>query len=193
VIEFYNKLSELFVFLLYFIMDTLKNDLPEDIKLFFTKLSNYLDNKIYYYGSVQRSDYIHGESDIDIGILTDNEYSTMNKLQHYLNIDVNNFYKVAWKVNNNYVYGYKLQYNDNKKKLRTEFAIFNNKFKDIIIPEHLRTLYVPFYGIIMLHILKFFYYTLKIINRKTFQTLKRYIFEFCWGKEKGHYLVIKPK
>lgn len=181
-----------FVFLLYFKMDKLRNDLPDNVKIFFKKLSNYLDNDLYYYGSIQRLDYIHGESDIDVGILTDNEYSIMNKLQYYLNINKKDFYKVVWKINNNYVYGYKLQYKNKKENIRAEFAIFNNKFRVLIIPEHLRTLYVPFYGIIMLYIVKFFYYTLHIINRRTFQTLKRYIFELTWGKDRGQYLVIKP-
>jgi predicted nucleotidyltransferase len=174
-------------------MNKLRNDLPDNIKLFFKRLSNYLDNDLYYYGSIQRSDYVHGESDIDIGILTDNEYSIMKKLQYYLNISKKDFYKVAWKINNTYVYGYKLRYMNKKENIIAEFAIFNNKFKDIIIPEHLRTLYVPFYGIIMLYILKFFHYTLGLLSKKSFQTIKRYIFNFCWNREDAKYLVIKPK
>jgi predicted nucleotidyltransferase len=176
-------------------MDKLRNDLPDNVKLFFTKLSNYLeyDHELYFYGSVQRSDYIHGESDIDVGIITENEYSTMKKLKHFLNInDEKKFYKVAWKINNTYVYGYKLQYKNETENIYAEFAIFNNKFKQIIVPEHLKTLYVPFYGIIMLYILKFFYYRLRLISKKTFQNIKRHIFNFCWNR-KALYLVIKPK
>jgi hypothetical protein len=174
-------------------MDKLRDDLPDNIKLFFTKLSNYLDNELYYYGSVQRIDYVHGQSDIDVGILTDNEYSIMKKMQFYLNIDKKNFYKIAWKIKNNYVYGYKLRYENETENIHAEFVIFNNKFKHIIWMEHLNTLYVPYYGIIMLFILKFFYYTLHIINRKTFQTIKRHIFSFCWNRNNIKYLTIKPK
>jgi predicted nucleotidyltransferase len=172
-------------------MDKLRTDLPDNVKLFFNNVSNYLDNDLYYYGSVQRPDYIHGESDIDVGILTDNEYSTMKKLQYYLNVDKNSFHKIAWKIQNKYVYGYKLQYKNEKENICAEFAIFNNKFKNIIIPQYLKTLYVPFYGIIMLYILKFFHYTLGLLSKKTFKTIKRYIFEFCYNK-KAMYLVIKP-
>lgn len=172
-------------------MDKLKDDIPDNVKLFFTNLSNVLDNDLYFYGSVQRVDYVHGLSDIDVGILTDNEYSIMKKLQYYLNIDKNDFFKVAWKIKNNYVYGYKVRYKNKKENIRAEFAIFNNKFRDLIWKEHLNTLYVPFYGIIMLYILKLFYYTLGLIDRKTFQTIKRYIFDICWGKAKDYYFVIK--
>jgi predicted nucleotidyltransferase len=174
-------------------MNEIKQDLPYNVKLFFIKLSNYIDNQLYFYGSVQRIDYIHGESDIDVGILTDNEYSIMKKMQHYLKVDKKDFYKVAWKVKNTYVYGYKLRYYNKKENIRAEFAIFNNKFRNIIYNEHLNTLYVPYYGLIMLFILKFFHYTLKIINKKTFQAYKRYIFNLCWNKHNEKYLVVKPK
>jgi len=66
-------------------METTKNDLPQDIKQFFYKLSDYLDTKLLYYGSVQRSDYVPGKSDIDVDIFTDNPDSLITKLQHFLN------------------------------------------------------------------------------------------------------------
>jgi predicted nucleotidyltransferase len=174
-------------------MNQLRHDLPNNIKLFFTQLSIHLDNDLYFYGSVLRDDYIHGESDIDVAILTDNVYSTMKKLQYILNIDNNKlFYKIAWKIDNNYVYGYKLQYKNKQQNICTEFAIFDNKFKHIIIPEYIKTLYVPYYGIFMLYILKIIYYRLKLISKKSFQTIKRHIFNLCWNR-KALYLVMKPK
>ena len=39
-------------------METTKNDLPQKTKLFFYKLSDYLDTKILYFGSVQRTDWL---------------------------------------------------------------------------------------------------------------------------------------
>ena len=68
-------------------METTKNDLPPNTKKFFYNLSEYLDTKLLYYGSVQRSDYVPGKSDIDVVIFTDNEFSLMNKLQHYLHLN----------------------------------------------------------------------------------------------------------
>ena len=66
-------------------METTKNELSPYSKTFFKKLSNYLDTKIYYFGSIQRNDYFPKSSDIDIDIFTDNEKSTILKLQNYLN------------------------------------------------------------------------------------------------------------
>ena len=70
-------------------METTKNKLPVFAEHFFKKLGDYLDTKIYYYGSIQRSDYFPDSSDIDVDIFTENENSTITKLQHFLKIDRN--------------------------------------------------------------------------------------------------------
>ena len=54
-------------------MNNIRNDFPPDLKKFFYDLKNYLDTDLYFYGSVNRPDYVHDKSDIDIGIFTDNE------------------------------------------------------------------------------------------------------------------------
>jgi len=72
-------------------METTKNKLPDDINAFFSKLSKYLDTKLLFYGSVQRSDYFPGSSDIDVDIFTDNVDSTITKLQHFLNVKKSKF------------------------------------------------------------------------------------------------------
>ena len=74
-------------------METTKNDLPSDTKKFFYNLSDYLDTKLLYYGSVQRSDYVPGKSDIDVDIFTDNADSLKSKLQHFLHLKKNSFKK----------------------------------------------------------------------------------------------------
>ena len=50
-------------------METTKHNLPDDVKQFFNGLSNYLNTQLLFYGSVQRSDYFPGKSDIDVDIL----------------------------------------------------------------------------------------------------------------------------
>ena len=54
-------------------METTKNELPYKLKRFFYKLENDLDTKLYFYGSIQRNDYVAGKSDIDVSIFTDND------------------------------------------------------------------------------------------------------------------------
>ena len=63
-----------------------------------------------YYGSIQRSDYVPGKSDIDVDIFTDNEYSLMSKMQHYLHLSKSKFKKVVYIIDNKTTNGYKVKY-----------------------------------------------------------------------------------
>ena len=90
-------------------MNTIRNDLPQKTKDFFKKMENYLDTELFFYGSVTRSDYIPGKSDIDIAVFTDNENSIISKLQHFVHVKRSDFDKVIWKLDGNMIYGYKLK------------------------------------------------------------------------------------
>jgi hypothetical protein len=156
-------------------METTKNELPKNVKEFFYHLSDYLDTKFLYFGSVQRSDYVPGKSDIDVDVFTENEYSLMAKMQHYLHVPKRDFKKVAWILDDVPVYGYKLKYENKKENIIAEFSIYNEKFKEIILNEHNSKHVLPFYIIIMLFVLKFFYYQLPLLDTKTFNSMKRFI------------------
>ena len=41
-------------------METTKNKLPEDAQVFLNNLKQYLDKPLYFYGSIQRPDYMNG-------------------------------------------------------------------------------------------------------------------------------------
>lgn len=175
-------------------METTKNDLPKNVKRFFYELSDYLDTKLFYYGSIQRSDYFPGKSDIDVVIYTDNEYSIMNKIQHFLHVNKNDFQKVVWIVKGTTTYGYKIKYVNDKEKIQAEFSIYNDKFKDIIIKEHNSKNILPIYITWLLYILKFFYYQLQLFDSKTFAYLKRVILNGILGGEiDGKFLVLDSK
>ena len=106
-------------------MNKIRNDFPPDLKKFFYELQDYLDEDLYFYGSVNRSDYVHGKSDIDIAIFTDNENSIMSKLQHYLHAPKKAFDKIVRKIEGTMIYGYKIKcekYIDSK----CEISIYNN-------------------------------------------------------------------
>jgi len=164
-------------------METTKNDLPKNVKRFFYELSEYLDTKLFYYGSIQRSDYVAGKSDIDIDIFTDNEYSMMNKMQHFLDVQKNDFKKVVWIIKGTTTYGYKIKYVNEKEQIHAEFAIYNDKFKNIILKEHNRKYELPIYITWLLYILKFFYYRIQLFDSKTFSYLKRVILNGALGEE----------
>ena len=79
-------------------METTKNNLPPNVKDFFYNLSEYLDTKMLYFGSVQRSDYVPGKSDIDVDIFTDNENSVIAKMQHFLGVSKKEFKSIVWVI-----------------------------------------------------------------------------------------------
>ena len=156
-------------------MNTIRDDLPKDFKNFFKRLENYLDTDLYFYGSINRDDYVHDKSDIDIAIFTDNEYSVMTKLQHYLHVKRDAFDKIVWKIEGTIVYGYKIKcdkYTDSK----CEISIYNNDFKEIILKDISKGISIPLHIEILLCILKTLYYTFPILSSNTYSLYKRFIF-----------------
>jgi predicted nucleotidyltransferase len=154
-------------------MNEIRSDFPFALKKFFWDLKAYLDTELYFYGSVQRSDYIHNKSDIDVAIFTDNEYSTMAKLQHFLHVPRSAFDKVVWKLEGEMVYGYKIKC----KQHLTEIAVYNNEFKDRILAESSVNAAVPFHIAAMLFIWKHLYYTLSLISKTQYSSGKRFLFD----------------
>ena len=174
-------------------METTKNDLPQNVKVFFNKLSEYLDTKLLYYGSVQRSDYIPEKSDIDVEIFTDNEESVLTKMQHFLHVKKSDFEKVVWQLNDTIIYGYKLKYENKEEKIIAEFSVYNEKFKKPILKEHTNKFVLPFYISILLYILKFFFYQLPLLTPKLYAKIKRFILNTLMGEDTSKFLVLKSK
>jgi hypothetical protein len=172
-------------------METTKNDLPKNTKIFFYKLSDYLDTKMFYYGSIQRSDYVAGKSDIDVDIFTDNENSIISKMQHFLHLKKSDFKSIVWIIDDVQVYGYKVKYENLEEQIFAEFSIYNDKFKDIIIKEHTSKFVLPFYVTILLYILKFFYYTIPLLSKKQFNSNKRFILTKCLGKDYDKFIIFQ--
>ena len=134
-------------------MNTIRDDLPKDVKDFFKRLENYLDTDLYFYGSVNRPDYVHNKSDIDIAIFTDNEYSTIAKLQHFLHVKRNAFDKLVWKLEGKMIYGYKIKC-EKYIDIKCEIAIYNNDFKDVLLKDISQYKSLPPHIAFLLFILK---------------------------------------
>jgi hypothetical protein len=164
-------------------METTRNELPKNVKRFFYELSDYLDTILFYYGSIQRLDYVSDKSDIDVDIFTDNEYSIMNKMQHFLHITKSEFKKFFWIINKTTTYGYKLKYIDIQKNIKVEFAIYNDKFKNVILKEHNRKTDLPIYITCLLYILKILYYKILIFDKETYKYLKRIVLNGLLGDD----------
>ena len=171
-------------------MEDTKNRLTEKQKKFLDGLSDYLDTKLLYYGSIQRGDYIPGKSDIDIDIFTDNEASTIAKLQHYLKVSRDDFEKMIWRVklSNVLTSGTKIKYSN--PFINAEFSIYNEKYKKYILKEHTNDFIIPYHCHILLKLLKYLYYELNILPKKYYSYLKRKIFSVGRGFEDDEFLVL---
>ena len=157
-------------------METTNNKLTSYQNVFFNKLSNFLDTKLYFFGSVQRFDYFPNSSDIDVTIFTENKNSTIIKLLHFLGMDRSNVREVVWNINHNtLIKGNKLKYKDIDHNLYIEFSIYNEKYKEIVLNDHNSKKTLPFYATFLLLILKFFYYKMKLISKDVYIKSKRFI------------------
>jgi len=174
-------------------MNKVRDTLPENVKKFFNRLSSYLDTELYFYGSVNRSDYIHGKSDIDIAIFTDNEESMITKLQHFLHVKRDTFSKVVWKLEGKMLYGYKIKCDNHTDiNIKCEIAIYNEEYKEQLLKEMKSYNSVPFFLSIILTILKTFHYIIPVLSDKSYMFCKNYFFDkILLNKKDNVFFVIK--
>jgi hypothetical protein len=161
-------------------METTKNELSPYAKNFFLRLGIYLDIPIYYYGSIQRSDYFQNSSDIDVDLFADNESSIMIKLQNFLGVEKYKFKKFVYRLHrsNKIIYGHKVKYEDPDNNFFTEISIYNEKHKEFVLLEHNSKAILPFYVSFLLIILKCLYYKLNILPEETYTYFKRIIMNY---------------
>jgi hypothetical protein len=169
-------------------MNSIPTVLPKKIQDVFQKIETRLDTELYFYGSVTRSDYIPGKSDIDVAIFTDNEYSEMSKLQHILHLNRGSFDKIVWKLNGTMIYGYKVQL----QKMNCEISIFNNNFKQLLLDEYLKpNKNQSIFIFCLIYILKLLYYQIPLLSKPTYTSLKRYIMNQLIEPKESVYLLLK--
>jgi hypothetical protein len=170
-------------------METTRNELPMGLKRFLRKLGDYLDTPLYYYGSIQRKDYVAGQSDIDVSIFADNENSVIAKMCHYLHANRKDFKTIIIKNSEGIVYGHKIKYkteskNDKGEPIVCEFAIYNTVFKIPLMEFYHKINNVPLFILFLLYILKQVFYVFPIISKKKYTDIKNYIFADLYLKIK---------
>lgn len=176
-------------------METTENAITNYAAQFFRRLSNYLDTKLYFFGSIQRKDYFPIASDIDVAIFTDNMPSTLTKIQAFLSVKKNEIKRFVWRLNydNNLVIGHKIIYRVPEKDFTVEISIYNEKFKKGILAEHNGRRELPFYATIMLILLKTMFYTLHIIPSEWYIYCKNFIFTTVICKKEDDFVVLDLK
>ena len=93
----------------------------------------------------------------------------------FLDLKKSDFKKFVYKINNEVVNGYKVNYKDETKHFKIEIGLYNEKFKEIVIKDHLKDFELPLYVSVILIILKFLFYKLEIISKETYKRLKRFL------------------
>jgi hypothetical protein len=171
-------------------MEYTKNKIPNDIQEFINKLKNYIDTKIYYYGSIQRYDYFVGKSDIDFSVFTDNTEAMIYKISHYLHINKKKFHKIVWNYKNKFIEGYKVVYRNENPKCRLEITIYDEKYKEYVLEDHRIPIHMPFYICFLLIFLKLLYYNLQIIPASFYTHYKKLIINTFKGSN-THFTYIK--
>lgn len=173
-------------------MEQTANKMPIYAENFFARLKNYLDNSIYFYGSIQRPDYLPEDSDIDVAIFTDNMPSLLNKLSGFLKIKVADFKRFIWKLNstNKVIPGYKFMYEQPEYNFKAEFCIYNERDKNELLEEYKLKTYLPVYSIWLLYLIKFLYYKLKIITRVWYVYFKDIIINKITGQGSSQFVIM---
>jgi len=176
-------------------METTKNKLSPYETIFFNKLSNYLDSKLYFFGSIQRYDYFPGISDIDVDIFTDNVSRTISQIQNYLNLDKKTTSKFIYKIDietSKYklINGYKIKYKDRANSLNVEFSIYDEKIKELVLMEHTRKQNLPFFVTFFLVIIKYLYYVACIIPKFIYKFFKNFLMNTCIDGKDAEFVVV---
>ena len=174
-------------------METTKNDFSPYEKTFFNKMSNYIGEPIYFFGSIQRVDYFPGLSDIDIDIFTFDEKTTIIKLQKFLNMESSDFKKFVYKMDktNQIITGYKTKYIDIENSLTVEISVFNEKYKETILTEHKSKFDLPFYITWILIFLKVLHYNLGILPIYYYSLIKKTITNKFYDDNKSEFVVVE--
>jgi len=161
-------------------MENTKNDMPLYAKIFFDKLGNYLNTKIYYFGSIQRYDYFPKSSDIDVDIFTDNEDQTINYLMNFLGLKKYEFKKFVYKLHetNKLVYGHKVKYKEPHNNFDVEISIYNENVKYEVLKEHNLKMNIPIYVSFLLIIIKYLYYNFSLLSKANYKYLKGLIINY---------------
>jgi len=173
-------------------METTKNKLSPYASDFFNKLGNYLDTKLYFYGSIQRDDYFNNDSDLDIAIFTENIDSILYKISNFLKIKKTEFKKFVWNLSltKNIVSGYKYMYEEPENNFKAEFAIYDEKYKNDLLLEYNDKIQIPFYATYLLIFVKILYYKLQIMSRYWYSYFKKIIITTLCGKPRDNFVII---
>ncbi len=155
-------------------IEEIKENLRECDYYFLKNIQQYINKELYFYGSVTRFDYFPGKSDIDIIVFSDNVDSVVKQLQNHLNVNRDAIEKTI-----NYMtdsksmsYAYKINYVNLEKNISLEIFVYDEKYKEKLIPNMALKDNLPFFVIAFLYIIKFITYQIQILSDEQLKYIK---------------------
>ena len=164
-------------------MELPKHPLTIEQSRFFSKLRSFLPEKLYFYGSILRDDFLPGLSDIDVLYFTkDDLKTTVKNAYRYLQQDTR-----ATKIQmlhflyhssgtKQIISGYKLKYTNIPDGIIVELSIYDDKFKHMIMDEQRKKASIPFYIVWTMMFLKMLAYKYRVLPEDTFRWVKDRLF-----------------
>jgi hypothetical protein len=138
-------------------METTKNPLTYEQRQFFSTVAPYIGLPFYYFGSIQRSDYIPGISDIDVDIFSPQPEKIARRLAYMLQGPYVSLKRVWWKMEDPFggdpteIKGYKVKYKRpviegaTREQLKVEFSIYDENVKHLVLKKHREQMFVSPY------------------------------------------------
>jgi predicted nucleotidyltransferase len=158
-------------------METPVNKLNKEKQQFLQNLKTYIDEPIYYFGSVNRLDYTPN-SDIDMAIFTNNIESLVLKIQVFLKVKREDIQKIIVQMGNDSLHGYKVKYETNDINL--EIVMYDEIYKPVLLPYYYKTNHIPYIISILLLIMK----QLNAVNlfpSRLYYKIKGFLFTYVLG------------
>lgn len=144
-------------------METTKNPMTWEQSQFFSTIAPYIGLPFYYFGSIQRADYIPGTSDIDVDIFSHQPEKIARRLAHLLQGPFVSIKRVWWVFDGNEINGYKVKYKRpviegaTREKLKVEFSIYDESVKHLVLKKHREQMFVSPYVSALLLFMKWIF------------------------------------
>tara|TARA_Y100000816_G_scaffold72843_1_gene48958 strand:+ start:19313 stop:19864 length:552 start_codon:yes stop_codon:yes gene_type:complete len=164
-------------------METPKHPLTIQQSSFLTKLRSYLPEKIYFYGSILRDDFLPGISDIDVLYFSkENLQTAVHKLYRLLTQDSNAtriqmlHFLYHSSETKKVISGYKIKYTNVDNGIIIEISMYDDENKELIIQEQLQKARIPYFIVYAMLILKILAYKYRVLPEDTFRWIKDNLF-----------------
>lgn len=164
-------------------METPKHPLTIQQSRFLSKVRSVLPEKLYFYGSILRDDFLPGISDIDVLYFTkDNLKKTVDDLYRFLLQDTNKtrlqqlqflYHSTETKK---VISGYKIKYTSIDSGMVIEISFYEFPFKEMIMKEQLRKADIPVFVVYSMLILKVLAYKYRVLPENLFRWIKDRLF-----------------